>query len=739
MQTRLFLRLIFRNLEIYLLKIVTLAIAFTTLVLVTVFALNEFGYDKFHQNSENIFRVIEKNETETYAKNKYGSKISNNAYASLNSNLTLARTKVLNEVSAIVEGKTIHNLQMHVADTNITNIFTFNILNGELEDFQKKSSSILLSKSLAEQYFGTSEVNGKEISLFTFGDTLHLKIAAVYQPFPSNSHQDFQAFIHYNHSSLKTLGFDASISEVYGVNRGSAELHLPQSDNKSYTTQALTDIYFGPRMAGEEVEHGDLYSVIILISITSLILFLALTGFINLTSLALPHRVKELAIKKLAGHDKFQLALNFIGESLVISLISFAFGGLILWVCLETIKPIQVFNFPMLIRQELASSIFVVLGLLLILALAPLLMIRKFINATATKLLSSEAITFPRFKKVIIILQLGISIFLIVSANVINRQVTYSLVKEPGRNNYQVVYVNYPDDMTDDQFRRLRDSWKKFKHNIVNVMATSQLPNQISSRDLNTEVYSISVDSEFNEFFDLEMDQGCWFGPNDGDSIMVVNESAFQKIGSSSSNIKGVYKDFSQHFNLPDKPTKIVRGDYFNHNFLFIRILEVDILKTIESLERYFERDGRQSNLQFMDKKFESWLNYQVRLNSLTNLLTIIAALLSCCAIYGLSISVVRDKLKQIAIRKICGAELRHIIYLLVKEFTINLLIAILFFAPITYIVLEELLRAFVYSTQLNWIDPIYPLIYCVFVIVVLCSWKASTLNRSDLSGALKE
>ena len=140
-----------------------------------------------------------------------------------------------------------------------------------------------------------------------------------------------------------------------------------------------------------------------------------------------------------------------------------------------------------------------------------------------------------------------------------------------------------------------------------------------------------------------------------------------------------------------------------------------------------------------MNIRFEAWINYQTGLNFFTNILTIIAALLSCCAIYGLTISVVKDKLKQIAIRKICGADLMHITYLLAKEFVLNLFLAILIFAPITYIVMRELLRAFVYSTKLSWLDPVYPLVYCAVVISTLCTWQALNLNRSDLSGALKE
>jgi putative ABC transport system permease protein len=746
MQARLFLRLIFKNAEIYFLKIITLAVAFAALILVSIFSLNEFGYDRFHKAEENIFRVIEKNNTEDYKRNKYTAKIPSHIHSALmaENSLTLSRTKVLNELNIVTDEDSFYRQKIHVADPEITDILTFNLLNGSLEAFNQQS--LILSSTAANEYFGTVNATGKNLKIYTFGDTVSYEVAAVYASFPNNSHQDFQVFLRFDAASLTALGFDPDVSEIYG--RSNSEISHPNqfakisaaaNGHKTYSTQAISAIYFGPRMSGEDVEHGDLYSLIILISITSLILFLAFTSFINLTILALPHRVKELAVKKLAGDNKLSLTISFLGESLLLALISFVLGIVILWACWEFVPDTQVIAFPALIQQEVIALPCIVAGFILLLVFAPLLMTRRFIKATPIRLLSAEAITFPRFKKVIIILQLGVSIFLIISSIVINRQVTYSLVKEPGRNNYQVVYLGYPDDLTDEKLQNLRRGWKKSRPNIVGVIASSQLPNQIRSKEIGSGLYTISVDAEFNDFFDLEIVEGAWFGPNDGDSITVVNESGFRKLANISTNVRGIYKDISSQYNQPEKPTKIVKQGYFKHNYLCVRILEIDILKTINYLERYFKAGGQSSKVQFMDKQFESWINYQIRLNSFTNILTIIAALLSCFAIYGLSISVVRDKMKQIAIRKICGADIVHIIYLLVKEFASNLLISILLFAPITYLLINELLRTFVYATRIQWLDPVYPLAYCTLVITVLCIWQALSLNKSDLSGALKE
>ncbi|MBA4056978.1 MAG: hypothetical protein C0490_19845, partial [Marivirga sp.] len=143
-------------------------------------------------------------------------------------------------------------------------------------------------------------------------------------------------------------------------------------------------------------------------------------------------------------------------------------------------------------------------------------------------------------------------------------------------------------------------------------------------------------------------------------------------------------------------------------------------------------------SVSFLNKRFEEWLTYQDRLNTLSEILAVISALLACCAIYGLSVSIVRDKLKQLAVHKLCGANTISLTRLLVKEFMHQMLIAILIFGPFTYIFINELLRSFVYSTHFTWWDPVIPLGYCGSVIIVLCGFQALGLNRRDLSSALK-
>jgi putative ABC transport system permease protein len=297
--------------------------------------------------------------------------------------------------------------------------------------------------------------------------------------------------------------------------------------------------------------------------------------------------------------------------------------------------------------------------------------------------------------------------------------------------------MNYPKDLTNEDFRNLHANWKKHNPNIVDVMATSQLPDQVASKEINAPFYRLSVDPYFTSFFDLAIVQGRTFGLNDGDSVFMVNEKGLETLGGNTQNVIGVIRDMSAQFNQPEKPIKLFAAPYYAYNFLCVRILEVDIRQTVQYLSGYFSSETV-TPVSFMNKRFEEWLKYQDRLNTLSELLAIISALLSCCAIYGLSVSLVRDKLKQIAIHKLLGATTSNITVILVREFARQLVVALLIFGPFTFIFVNELLRNFVYATHFNWLDPILPIAYCATVIMVLCGFQALSLSRTDLSFALK-
>jgi ABC-type antimicrobial peptide transport system permease subunit len=269
-------------------------------------------------------------------------------------------------------------------------------------------------------------------------------------------------------------------------------------------------------------------------------------------------------------------------------------------------------------------------------------------------------------------------------------------------------------------------------------MAVSQLPDRISSKEIGSEFYLLQVDAGFKEFFNLKMFEGKWFGPNSGDSIMIINGRGKELIGENHLNVIGVIEDLNGNFNQPQKPVKIKLGRDYQYNWLCVRVLEVDIRRTVEQLSKNLSYHGEDAQVSYLNNHFMAWVDYQDRLNKLSAVLAVISGVLSCFAIYGLSVSLVRDKLKEIAVHKLFGADTSHITIFLVRQFVKQMIMAFIVFGLIAYISLNELLRTFVFSTEFMLLDPVYPIVYCIVVIVAISGFQALSLNRTDFASALK-
>ncbi|MEJ0032770.1 MAG: FtsX-like permease family protein [Bacteroidota bacterium] len=361
-----------------------------------------------------------------------------------------SRVKAMKKVTVIVnQDQPFHDQKIYAADVTIDKIFSFNITDGAIDNFTKSNQVVAItSRSIASLYFGNQSAVGKTIQLTTFGDTLTVPVVAVFDDFPVNTHEDFNIFINYDSSAIAALNFNPDQSSVYArlASGKSTPTSLTAIDDShlEYLFQPISEIYFGPRALSEEARHGDVYSMVILICIVSLIFLLAICSFVNLSTITLPNRSKEIAVKKLAGKTQSQLVLQFIYESLALTSVSLLAAVMILIGVSHYIS--TMLGIDILRAMATYNLVFMVAIVLMIftVVMSPIFIVIRFIRASPIRLLSTDVITFPRFRRIITVVQFGVSIFLIVSSILISRQINYSLIKEPGRNHDQIVYMACP-------------------------------------------------------------------------------------------------------------------------------------------------------------------------------------------------------------------------------------------------------------------------------------------------------
>ncbi|HMJ69483.1 MAG TPA: ABC transporter permease [Cyclobacteriaceae bacterium] len=544
----------------------------------------------------------------------------------------------------------------------------------------------------------------------------------------------FDQSITFNDDTIRSLGYDPLDFGVYAVLADPGkQIELPADSSFSYILQPANEIHFGPRVIGESTGHGDIYCVLILTCIMSLIVALATTNFVNLSSLTLPGRSKELAIRKVAGAQRSPLLGLLAKESLSIAFISLVIGIVILMIGAGPANKYLSVDFAEWIGNNSLAAYILLTILFLLVAVSPLLPAWAFVKASPGRLLGTDTITFPRMKKVITVIQLGVSISLIVASMVIDRQISRSLIKEPGKNHDQVVYMAYPPGLTKQYLNRLKNDWPRDNPNILELTAVSHTPDNLTSRPIGEDYYRLNVDYDFKKFFRLEMARGRWFGANDENST-IVNEA----FGGTDKTSIGVIKNFAGTYNLPDKPVRItVDKDEFN--FVMIRVLEVNVRNTLNVISRHFEEiAGRPVSIFFLDQNYAATLAYEDRLNNLSSVLAMVSVVMACCAIYALSLSRMRDNLKQIAIRKTFGASDRQIVQRLSFQFLELMLGSLFFFGPVTYLLLREWLRNFAYSAKFDWSDPVISIGICLVIVGITNLFLLGRINGNSLKDLLR-
>ncbi|HET6543630.1 MAG TPA: hypothetical protein VFG46_24265, partial [Chryseolinea sp.] len=173
---RLFLRIINRNRDVYILKILTLSIAFACAIVIALFAFNEFGYDRFHNNSDLAFRILRRNDSEDFSGNRNSNRIPGNVVTSLRSlfgdSLIISPIKVIDGLDISAGGKTWRGRKLHAANSSIVDILTFNLADGSLTNFTTTQPSIILSATASLKYFGTVSSEGRTLKISVVSDTI---------------------------------------------------------------------------------------------------------------------------------------------------------------------------------------------------------------------------------------------------------------------------------------------------------------------------------------------------------------------------------------------------------------------------------------------------------------------------------------------------------------------------------------------------------------------------------------
>jgi putative ABC transport system permease protein len=630
-----------------------------------------------------------------------------------------------------------------MADKDVFDIFTFSILEGNAKDPLPSISSAAISKKIADKYFDGQSAIGKT---FQINGKFDFNVTAVYDNFPPNSSMVFDVILPVEF--YKDLGRDLTQwnSNAYNVylllKEGSDvaffEKKLKPRLGQSQKRDKPDDLFLHPfkdyYLHNFKYEDGPIKYVYIFSIIGIVILALAGMNYVNLATARSVHRAKEIGIRKTVGAEKRQIVLQFLGESVLLTLVSVNFAVLIV----ELLLPL----FNAVLQKRLAIDFANPMTLVTVVAMAvvvgvlagayPAFHLARF---SPTQVLKSSA-TLKRgsFKSALVIVQFTVTIALIITSLVLTKQFSYLLKLPVGFDKERVLYFKLEDD-TRNQFESLANELESVP-NVVSVSAGGHLPTEIFSngggyqwegKDPNQDVLirSTHVHDAYAKTLGMQLVGGRFFEPGENvqDTVnrvlkIVVNERLVQitgfedPIGKSLNTsdggwrleIIGVLKDFN--FLRMSGPVGPLMLFYDPHDvqFGFIKVngkLEEVRSGIIAKFSKIYPQYP--ANFQLLDDQIATYFGREARNAALFGYFTLMAILISCLGLYGLASFITEQRKKEMGIRKSLGATTSGILALMLKDFGIWILIANVIAIPLAWWYCEDWLSKYSFRTEISW------------------------------------
>jgi putative ABC transport system permease protein len=675
-------------------------------------------------------------------------------------------------------------------DENVFNIFRIKVVQGNAATALSEPYSIMLSKELATKYFGSDDPMNKVIRLDGRKD---FKVTGVYNAFPDNAHLHPTAMVSFStlndpdiygaerlRTSWSNNSFFTYVRLAPGTDPQQLEARFPAFLNKvfvdpgatvqpsvwtSLTLQKLTDIHLRSHLDSEAEENGDIKRVYIFSIIALFILVIACINYMNLSTARSALRAKEIGIRKVAGAERREIIVQFLSESITIAMMAMAAAVVLTLVCLPLLNKasgIQLSFSVLLQPMWIAALVCVPLLVGLMSGLYPALFMSSFQPSKVLKGLFKAGGGNISFRKVLVTVQFAISIMLIIGTVVVFRQLKYMENKSLGFNKDHIITLPYNDTLT-SRFAAFRGSLKSGAY-VKEVTRSSRIPSgrlldnmgaSIESGDTlapsQGDVKYVLVDESFVGTYGIKVLAGRSFSKDFGmdTASYVLNESALRALGLKSPD-EAIGKNFSyggnggkiigviNDFNFESLVQKIVplvllypKGNTGDFSRISVKVDGRNMPAALEQIHQTWKQYLPDSpfDYTFMDENFAKLYVAQEREGVIFSIFSGVAIFIACLGLFGLSSFTISQRIKEIGIRKVLGASVSNIVYLLSKDFMRLVLIAAVIAFPLAWYVMNDWLSAFAYRISISaWVFIVAAL---VAAIVALATIAALTIRAA--------
>ena len=767
---------------------VGLALGFSCCLLIFSFISTELGYDRYHQNSDRIYRIITQL---TLGERPVLTASTNTAPAVVLKNelpavLDGVRLLSINRVPVKYESgnKEFYEDRIIYCDPSIFNVFSFPILKGRPGSDLLKPNTMVLTETTAKRYFGSKDPLGQVLKL---NGTRNYEVVGVIKDVPDNSHFKFDILLSFSslyeesgrdkveawyssfmYYSYIMLDQEQNANDVEKTLNELADTHFNKPQKwgdfyAEYFLQPLTDIHLRNDLRHEISAMGDIKHIYIFGAIGLLVLIIASMNFVNLTTARFTRRIDGVVIRKILGADRGTLVSGFLLESIVLCFIAMVTAVILTYVALPVFSDISQRSLNLSISQHPYLPymlVFLTFGIGLLAGIYPAVFLSSWRPAQLPGK-SRVMVDKVGMRKILVVVQFTISIVLIISTGLIFQQREFLMTRNLGFDKEHIMIVPLLSDEVKNSTETIKEQLGNMP-GIISVSATSHVMAQSRSGGLYTPegmepvmMDGISIDYDYIKTMGMEMAQGRNFSreyPSDAENAVLINEVAAKQLGWSEAvgrkiqsgtsekpkTIVGVVKDFfykSPH--IGHEPIYISLSER-QYRSLVINMNSIDIQSSIKMLqEKWHLIDADRSlDYYFLADFYDEQFYAEQRMSSIFSYLTIFAQLIACMGLAGMASFIAESRTKEIGIRKAIGASSYNIITLMSKSNLRPLLLAFLIACPLAYLSVNRWLQNFNYRIELG------PEVFIAagvisgalgIAIVVLQSLRTSATNPVDL------
>ncbi|MBT3250309.1 MAG: FtsX-like permease family protein [Candidatus Marinimicrobia bacterium] len=746
-------------------NIIGLAIGIAGCILILTYVIDELKYDKHHQNADNLYRIyldgyIGGQELKGASTPAPMGKTMVEELPEV-----ILFTRFMNPDRFIIEYKEnrFNEDNFLFADSSVFDMLSINMIQGDPSQALIKPHTLVITESIANKYFGDENPIGQRMMM---EDSTEYSVTGVIENQPSQSHikfeflasmnsmgefpdndywvsNSFMTYVHLTpgtdyHEITKKLNemvikyAGPQFQQIAGIN---FEEFISSGNRYRYELEPFTDLYLISEIENSLGPKGNMVYVRVFTIIALIVLLIACVNFMNLSTARSAGRAMEVGVRKVLGSSKSKLISQFLMESILISFMALVVAVLMVDLAIPFFNSISGKE----LEFSLFSNILLIPGLLLfgiivgvVSGLYPAFFLSSFNPASILKGEIASGLKSGRLRNVLVVMQFTVSIILIVGTFMIQKQMHLFMNKDLGFDRDQLMIIPRSDV--------LEEHGEAFKTeilgnvNITNASYSNTIPGKNFSYNAHVKEGApgeetkapgiLWTDHDFLDTWKLSLVSGRYFSNEilTDSSTVILNEKAVnifnydEPLGktllridespekSERLKIIGVVKNMNFETLRQEVNPMIIKLSKATGSFLALRISENDMPASITYIEKLWNEfvPDKFFEYYFFNEDYAKLYDAEIRTSRIMNIFSAFAIFIACLGLFGLSSFIVARRTKEIGVRKVLGASIFNIVFMLSKNIIRLVVIASVLGWVASYFLIDKWLQNFAYPAEQN-------------------------------------